>query len=415
MNLSFFRSKAASLRFSVSCVLLSALLLGGCSSGLWGGGAGSLTTPDAVAQRKMAPPSPQAQPNLGAYPTPQQMAERMAQNSARPNAVKVAFLAPLSGKSASLGQDMLNAAQLAVFDIGGDGFELMPRDTSGTPGGAVTAAKDAITSGASLIVGPLFATEVAAVKPVAEEARISALTLTTDISLAQPGLYVLGFAPAPQVERVVAYALKQGIRRFAALIPSGPYGKLVQQAFESSVKKGGGEVIFVGENGATGQVAAKKDMIEALFLPFGGVDLHRLVSQLAVAGLEPGQMRLLGTGLWDEPDLAQGQSLLVGGWYAAPDPGTRAKFTKAYRDTYDKDPPRLATLAYDATALAAVLVRGGKTMDRENLTNPSGFTGLDGVFRLKEDGEIERGLAVIEVTASGSQVVDPSPTNFMKK
>lgn len=354
-------------------------------------------------------------PSQGAFPSPQEMADRMRQSSARPVApVKVALLVPLNGKSAALGQDMLGAAQLAVFDIGGDGFELMPRDTGGTPSGAVSALKEAVASGAHLAIGPLFAAEVAAIRPAIAEANINALALSTDVSLAQPGIYVMGFAPVPQVERVVSYALKQGLRRFAALVPSGPYGKLVSKAFEESVRKGGGEVVFVGDSGATGQIAMKKDQIDALFLPFGGVDLRRIASQLSVAGLEVGRIRILGTGLWDEPSLAQGQSLLVGGWYAAPDPGPRARFLNAYREAYDKEPPRLATLAYDATALAAVLVRSGKGVERENLTNPSGFAGLDGVFRLRENGEIERALAVIEVTASGSQVVDSAPTSFMK-
>ena len=37
------------------------------------------------------------------------------------------------------------------------------------------------------------------------------------------------------------------------------------------------------------------------------------------------------------------------------------------------------------------------------LTNASGFTGIDGVFRFRPDGTNERGLAVLRVTPSGPQ------------
>ncbi len=47
------------------------------------------------------------------------------------------------------------------------------------------------------------------------------------------------------------------------------------------------------------------------------------------------------------------------------------------------------------------------------LTNPSGFVGLDGVFRLNRDGLVERGLAVLEVERDGPRVIDPAPQSFV--
>ena len=81
--------------------------------------------------------------------------------------VKVALLVPLSGANAELGKAMLEAAQLALFATGSDRLTLVPRDTGGTPDGAAGAARSAIGEGAQLILGPLLAAEVEAVKPVA--------------------------------------------------------------------------------------------------------------------------------------------------------------------------------------------------------------------------------------------------------
>jgi ABC-type branched-subunit amino acid transport system substrate-binding protein len=105
---------------------------------------------------------------------------------------------------------------------------------------------------------------------------------------------------------------------------------------------------------------------------------------------------------------------MQGGLYAAPDPAGYASFVQRYRAKFGQDPVRTATLSYDATALVAALVRtqGPQRFSDEVLTNPSGFAGIDGIFRFKADGTNERGLAVMRVTSSGAQIASPSPRSF---
>jgi hypothetical protein len=77
-------------------------------------------------------------------------------------------------------------------------------------------------------------------------------------------------------------------------------------------------------------------------------------------------------------------------------------------------PPRIATLSYDALSLASLLSRG-RAYDRFTdaaLTDPAGFSGIDGIFRFQPDGSAERGLAVLEVTPNGLRVTDPAPKSF---
>jgi len=304
---------------------------------------------------------------------------------------------------------MLNAAQLAVFDAAPQNFELMPRDTGNN---AESAARDAIASGARLLIGPVFAAEVAAVKPVVQSSNVNMLALSTDTSLAEPGVYVLGFSPTAQVERVVTYAASQGIRRFAALVPGTSYGKLVLNTFKDAVQKNGGFIISVEKPANVSALLAKRDQIEALFLPLGGEELQQTVSALVSGGLDLKKTRLLGTGLWDEAGIGSCIEALAGGWYAASEPDARRYFINNYKNTYGGEPPRLATLTYDATALASVLAKRGGVYDRAALTNPGGFAGIDGIFRITWGGLAERGLAVNEITTEGSKVIDPAPSTF---
>lgn len=82
--------------------------------------------------------------------------------------------------------------------------------------------------------------------------------------------------------------------------------------------------------------------------------------------------------------------------------------------TYGEAPPRLSTLAYDATALAAVLARtrGVGGFEPQVLTAPNGFSGTEGIFRFHYDGIAERGLAVLQVQPNGNDVVSYAPVGF---
>jgi ABC-type branched-subunit amino acid transport system substrate-binding protein len=105
---------------------------------------------------------------------------------------------------------------------------------------------------------------------------------------------------------------------------------------------------------------------------------------------------------------------LQGGLFAAPDPSGFRSFSNRYRAKFGNEPVRTATLAYDAVALAAALARtqGGQRFTSDVLLNPSGFAGIDGLFRFRADGTNERGLAVMRVATGGSQPVAGSPKSF---
>ena len=67
---------------------------------------------------------------------------------------------------------------------------------------------------------------------------------------------------------------------------------------------------------------------DALFIPEGGAQLKALAPQLPYFKIDPDQVKFLGTGLWDDPNLGT-EPALDGGWYAAPPPEARADFRKA--------------------------------------------------------------------------------------
>ena len=127
--------------------------------------------------------------------------------------VRIGLLLPLTGQAGDLGQDMLDAAQMALFDVGPNDLVLLPRDTAGGPDGARQAAEQVVAEGASVILGPLFNQAVTAVTPVAAQHGLRVLAFSNVTAAAADGTFLLGFRPEEQVERVVRYALEHVQRR----------------------------------------------------------------------------------------------------------------------------------------------------------------------------------------------------------
>ena len=152
-----------------------------------------------------------------------------------------------------------------------------------------------------------------------------------------------------------------------------------------------------------------------MLLPDEGTRLKSIASLITYYGLDPGPVRLLGTMLWDDPRLSDEPSL-QGGWYPAPPSAAHAEFEARYVKAFGPLPGHVgifASTAYDATALAAQLARQGQgDYPPQALTNPNGFAGIDGIFRLLPDGTSERGLAVYEIAQGGNKQVNPAPTSF---
>jgi len=375
--------------------------------------------------------------NRGTYTPPPPPTQQTAQpsvtmQSASPAdfsnlpAVHVAILLPLSGPKATLGQSMLQAAQLALFDMGYNKFKLIPRDTQGTSAGASAAATSAINEGAQLILGPVFADSVKAVKSVVSASNVNVIAFSTDWTLADRRTFLMGFMPFSQVDRVASYATQKGYQNFALIAPRDKYGDLVASRFDNAARSNGANItksirFTPGDPAVINQITSLKSdgapNFQAVFMPVGGSQIETISSALSYNNLMPDTIKRLGTGLWDDTRVANQQNM-QGAWFAAPSPSARSSFEQKYSNTYGQAPVRLASLAYDATALATILARNGfqngsaPAYSYNDLTNPNGFAGADGVFRFQSNGIVERQLSILELRRSQIVEIDPAPTRF---
>jgi len=375
--------------------------------------------------------------------------------------VKVGLLLPLSGRYARLGETLSNAAQLAVFDVADDRFTLLIKDTGGTPLGAQQAARDAIAEGARLLIGPVFASSVSGAAGEARAAGVNMLSFSNDRSVAGDGVFVLGLAPETQIDRIVGFGRAQGLQRIAVLAPRTPYGETVVAAARAATVRYGAELARIGfydpeaadvsaevrqfanydqrhrallaqrqvlaaRNDEAAKLALKRldgldtlnpPEFDAVLVPESGKRLLTVAPMLAYFDVDPADVKFLGTSLWEDEDLMREPSL-QGGWFTVPSRELWLNFVDRYRDTFDETPARIAGLAYDATALAAVLAQRASAAAREpryqaeELTQSSGFAGINGLFRLRPDGTNDRSLAIVTIENGEFVTVDPAPQSF---
>jgi ABC-type branched-subunit amino acid transport system substrate-binding protein len=346
-----------------------------------------------------------------------------SQNTIGNGQVKVGLILPLTapGNAGLVAQSMKNSAELALAEFNSPNITLLVKDDGGTSLGAQQAAQQALDEGAELILGPLFAQSVQAVGGVARTRGVPVIAFSTDTSVATRGVNLLSFLPESDVNRIVNFAMANGKKSFAAIMQDNAYGVVIEAAFKEAVARRGGRVINVSRyeldqvkmQTAVKAVAQSADQTDAILIA-DGPDIVPTVAQMLVTnGVNTKKVQLLGTGLWDDQRIFS-DTALAGGWYPAPDPAGFQNFSNRYRQKYGQDPVRTATLSYDATALVAALVKtqGGQRFTPDVLTSGSGFAGIDGVFRFRQDGTNERGLAVFRVSPSGGQPISPAPKSF---
>ncbi|MEM1420976.1 MAG: penicillin-binding protein activator [Pseudomonadota bacterium] len=351
------------------------------------------------------------------------------------SAARVALLAPLGDNRApirEIAQSLTDSAQLALRDMGDPLIDLRIYDTGGTQPGAAQAATRAVQDGASIMIGPLFATSITAAGPVAAQAGLPMISFSTDASVAGGNVFLIGFLPQQEIERVITYAAAQGVTNVAALTPQTDFGRLAAGAVQQSAALAGARVsalqpyepTFQGvESGVKTYVethqlyADSTDPIQAVLLPSQGQELQTLGAYLAYYDVNRRNTQFLGTGGWNNPVTLKEPSLR-GGVFASPDPLIQERFYTRFETAFGRRPHPLGALGYDAMAAIGAMTAEARSAGSpypfsvEAITAPAGYVGVNGVFRFLPSGLNERELAILEVTPTGFEVVDPAATSF---
>ena len=329
---------------------------------------------------------------------------------------RIALLVPMSGTNAAVGQSIANATTMALLDTNADNLRITTYDTAS---GAKSAAARAVADGNKLILGPLLGNNVGAVLSEARSADVPLVSFSNDTKAAGADAFVMGHIPEQSIDRTVRYARANGARNFAAIVPDGDYGRRAETAFASSVANAGGTLVASERyaRGNTSIISAAERLMEK-----GGYDTVLIpdgarLGATGAAKLKGGtiQPRLLGTELWSGENSVANSVALRGALFSAVSDGRYKRFSDSYNTRFGSQPYRISTLGYDAVLLVLRIAQNwkvGSDFPTGKLRDSGGFLGLDGPFRFRRDGVVERSMEVREVRAGEVVIVDAAPARF---
>lgn len=311
-------------------------------------------------------------------------------------------------------QALYDAAEMALFDQNNPAVLLIPRDAGNGAGQAASGASALAKDGVEVIIGPLVRDSVLGARDPARRANAPLLAFSNDRSAAGNGAYLLSFQSEEEVQRILSFSAGQSVRRIAILAPDTEYGRRVESEARRLAPLVGAQIVASQLYSPTegGAVAAAQALagaaipagVQAVLIPGDGAPLRAAASALSAAGLDQSRIRLLGLGSWGL-NAAFREPVLAGAWIAAPDPAARRAFERRFKAIYGREATRLSSLAYDAVTLAAQISLSPQGSARAQVERPQGFQGVDGLFRFRPNGTIQRALPIFRVEASGAAVL----------
>ena len=342
--------------------------------------------------------------------------------------VRVALLVPGGSGQAgdeAIAQSLENAARLAVSDLGAVRIDLRVYNTAGRADQAASQAVTAVTDGAQIVLGPVFAESARAVGAALQGTGVNVLAFSNNPDVADGNVFILGPTFDTSARRLAAHAVANGKGRILAVHERNEAGQLGRAAISSAVAVTGGSLAAAegfdfSQQGVVEAVpriadAARASGADAIFFTSNTAGaLPLLVQLLPENRTGPDRYQYIGLTRWDIPESILAMPGVQGAWFALPDPGLMAQFTARYQAAYGRAPHPIAGLAYDGIAAVGALARSGRqdALGRAALTQASGFAGVGGAFRLLPDGTNQRGLAVAQIRDRQVIVIDPAPRSF---
>ena len=342
--------------------------------------------------------------------------------------IAVALLVPRGSGSASddlLAQSLENAARLAMRDLGDVKIDLRVYGTAGNAQTAATQASLAVSDGAQIILGPVYAEAANAAAAAVAGKDVNILSFSNNTTIAGGNLFVLGQTFQNTANRMINFAKSQGKDRIIIAHANDVAGQLGSNAIQSAITASGatlaGSIDYpFSQEGVLAAIPRIKAAVDnsganAVFMTSPSASALPLLTQLLPeAGVSQATTQFIGLTRWDIPATTLDLPGVQGGWFAIPDPATSAAFRAQYSVAYEGRPHPIGSLAFDGIAVIGALVKSGKTdpLSAAAITQGAGFKGANGVFRFLADGTNERGLAIATIRDKKVVVINNAPSGF---
>lgn len=343
-------------------------------------------------------------------------------------AVPVALLVPRGGGNPGddlLAKSLENAAVLAVSELNGANIDLRVYSTAGNAQQAALQAQQAVSDGAKIILGPVYAEAANAVGVAVAGQNVNVLSFSNNTAIAGGNVFVLGYTFSNTAQRLVSYAAAKGETDIVVVHSTDVAGQTGRNAIQLATAGNPARVVGtvaydLSQDAVTAAVpriqaemqSKDADVVFLTATPSGALPLF--AGLLPEAGVSPSQYQYVGLTRWNVPQPTLSLPGLQGGWFALPDPSRSNAFNNRFQARFGVAPHPIGGLAFDGIAAIGALVAQGNrgALTSSALTQANGFQGVSGVFRLRPNGTNQRALAVAQVQNGQAVIVDPAPQSF---
>ena len=341
------------------------------------------------------------------------------------DAVKIGAVLPLSGQTATYGEEALGGMKMAIEEINASGkgpkIELVFKDNKGESTETAKLVSQLIkVDKVHAILGSVASSNTLKGAKVAQENGIPLMTpASTNAEITQKGDYVSRICFIdPFQGKVLAKLVTEDLKKKKVAIivdKASDYSVGLADAFKATLEAAGGEIVAeetftAGEADFSSLITKVTDARpEAIFVPAYYGDVGPMLKQ---AGERWKEIPVVAGDGIDSPDLYKLMGPYQGDIYmsthfASDDTDEKVKkFVAAYKGKYGKTPGAMAALGYDSVyALHDALVRAGDKDPkklRDAINGIKGLSGITGTITLDKDRNAEKDAVIMKVSQSGA-------------
>ncbi|QCE32145.1 penicillin-binding protein activator [Acetobacteraceae bacterium] len=338
---------------------------------------------------------------------------------------EIALFLPLSGSRSPVASQLRNAAMLAFEDENGKNIRNVKIFDTGLIS-PQKAAEQAIADKASIVLGPITADETQEASSKLLASGIPEVSFTSDSRQSKEGLWVAGLTARQQVSRLLEALKAENKFKVAAFLPSNDFGKSFGEALLISCQENNfptPQIVYHDESAeqiaqnlqflaktedrqkafevakaASSTATLEAPPFQALLLVDTGINLRNIINYLPDSDIRPSEVQIMGPALWRAFDAKL--SAISGAWYAAPSDENREAYVQKYEQKYHQKPLMITDIAYDLATVTKELQNTHK-LSAKKMVKADAFKGIDGSFSFKENGRMERDLALYQILPSG--------------
>lgn len=354
--------------------------------------------------------------------------------------IRVGLLLPMKGQNYRIGKSLLNAIHLALYKTQNKNIKIFVRDTSSIEG-VTKAYYEFLDLNIDIILGPVFSDKVNELKSLSSSNKIQTITFSNNLNIANQNIFISGLTLKDEIKSIINYAENNNLKKFAIIAPENIYGNTIIQHFEYSTLNKDisilSKVFFDPKNPDFYEVAklisdyenrsqnlldkiellkkensekSKKEIkalqrndtygdlqFDSLYIAVESFQqLSLLSSTLPYYDVDPKKIQYFGTSLWNKDAIIKEPGLNNSIFVSLEKDKTKI-FNDLYQTLYNEVPHPIAIYGFDAVGIISSLNNQNLKINNENILSEMGFSGLTGMFKFKEDGIVERKLALYRI------------------